>query len=94
MDPRIRLIERLKIQLKGHVYVGDKKEDGWEKPLPYFAFKCPKHGIVYDYPHGHKQRLECPLCRKERNEESRNKLKEQDVPTEDYPIAYENKVTT
>ena len=64
-DPRIRLLERLKIQLSGHVYVGEKLEEGWEKPLPQYAFKCPKHGIVYDNPHGHKQRLECPKCREE-----------------------------
>ena len=90
MDPRIRLIERLKIQLKGHVYVGDKKEDGWKDELPYFAFKCPKHGIVYDYPHGYKQRLECPLCRKE----NKHKLEKQDAPIEDAQIGFETKATT
>jgi len=74
MDPRIKLIERLKIQLKGYVYVGDRKEEGWTKELPYYAFRCPEHGIVYDYPHGYKQRLECPLCREERIREKKIEL--------------------
>lgn len=65
LDPRIRLLERLRIQLQGHVYVGDKLEEGWKEPLPYYAFKCPIHGIVYDYPHGYDKRLECPICRDE-----------------------------
>ena len=31
MDPRIRLLERLKLQLSGHVYVGDRFKEGWKE---------------------------------------------------------------
>ncbi|MFW6109469.1 MAG: hypothetical protein ACOC6N_03375 [archaeon] len=68
-DPRIRLIERLKLQLNGYVYVEKRFKEGWKEPIPHYAFKCPKHGIIVDYPHGYNQRLECPKCREEENEE-------------------------
>jgi hypothetical protein len=32
-DPRIKLLERLKIQLSGYVYVGDRFKDG-RPPYP------------------------------------------------------------
>ncbi|MCW4050977.1 MAG: hypothetical protein NWE89_14705 [Candidatus Bathyarchaeota archaeon] len=64
-DPRIKLLNRLKLQLSGYVYVGDKEKEGWKKPLPHYAFNCPIHGMVEDYPHGYEQRLECPHCRAE-----------------------------
>lgn len=28
MDPRIKLLQRLKLQLSGYVYVGDRMKDG------------------------------------------------------------------
>lgn len=65
LDSRIKLIEKLRIQLKGYVYVGDKSQENWKRPLPFYAFKCPIHGLVSDYPHGYDQRLECPMCREE-----------------------------
>ena len=64
-DPRIKLLQRLKLQLNGYLYVGDRLKEGWKEPLPHYAFKCPIHGIVIDYPHGYEQRLECPKCREE-----------------------------
>ena len=64
-DPRIKLLERLKIQLSGYVYVGDRFKEGWKEPIHHYAFKCPKHGLIVDYPHGYNQRLECPKCREE-----------------------------
>jgi hypothetical protein len=66
MDPRIRLLNRLRMQLSGYVYVGERQRDGWRGPLPHYAFRCPVHGLVESYPHGHDQRLECPLCVEER----------------------------
>ena len=65
MDPRISLLNRLKMQLIGCVYVGDRQRDGWKSPLPHYAFKCPVHGMVESYPHGYEQRLECPICKEE-----------------------------
>jgi hypothetical protein len=66
MDPRISLLNRLKMQLSGFVYVGDRRRDGWRGPLPHYVFRCPVHGLVESYPHGYDQRLECPKCREEK----------------------------
>jgi len=65
MDPRIKLLQRLKLQLSGYVYVGDRMKEGWKEPIPHYAFNCPKHGLIIDYAHGYDQRLECPKCREE-----------------------------
>ena len=66
MDPRIRLLQRLRLQLSGYVYVGDRQRDGWKGALPHYAFQCPVHGLVESYPHGYEQRLECPRCMEEK----------------------------
>lgn len=41
---------------------------GWKKPIMFYQFKCPKHGIVINYPKGFNDRLECPICFNETNE--------------------------
>lgn len=56
------LMQRLRIQLNGYIYVGDRQKEGWSGSLPFYKFKCPVHGWVENYPHGYDQRLECPLC--------------------------------
>jgi len=66
MDPRISLLQRLKLQLSGYVYVGDRQRDEWKCSLPHYVFRCPVHGLVESYPHGYEQRLECPICREEK----------------------------
>jgi len=33
MDPRIKLLQRLKLQLSGYVYVGDRMKEGWKEPI-------------------------------------------------------------
>ena len=62
----MNLWQRLKLRLSGYVYVGDRQREGWKGPLPHYAFNCPNHGLVENYPHGHSQRLECPRCREEK----------------------------
>jgi hypothetical protein len=64
-DPRIKFLERLKLKLKGYVYIGEKQIDGHKDSLSYYAFECPIHGLVSDFPHGYRQRLECPTCKSE-----------------------------
>jgi len=66
MDPRISLLNRLKMQLSGYLYVGEKRRDGWRGPLPHYVFECPVHGLVESYPHGYGGRLECPRCVEEK----------------------------
>ena len=29
------------------------------------AVRCPMHGVILDYPHGHRRYFDCPLCREE-----------------------------
>ena len=55
------------MSLAGQVYVEHRTMPGWEGSLPFYAFKCPDHGIVVDYPHGYDQRLDCPKCHRERD---------------------------
>ena len=62
MSKHINLLERLKIQLQGHISVGRGQKDGWEKPVEFYMFKCPTHGYVKNYVKGHDKRLECPEC--------------------------------
>ena len=65
MDERIKLLEKLKIQLQGHVYVGEEKREGWKEPASMYIFKCPKHSYVKSNAKGFSKRLECPLCLEE-----------------------------
>ena len=59
--------QRMILRTSGHVYVGHETRPGWSGSLPFYVFKCPKHGLVKDYPHGYGYRLDCPLCTKERH---------------------------
>jgi len=61
MDPRISLLQRPKLQLSGHVYVGDRQRDEWKSSLARAV-----HGLVESYHHDYEQRLECPICREEK----------------------------
>jgi len=65
MDERIKLLEKLKIQLQGHVYVGEEKKEGWKEPVSIYMFKCQKHGYVKSHVKGYNERLECPTCLEE-----------------------------
>jgi len=62
----LNLLQRLKLRLSGYVYVGDRQREGWKGPIPFYAFMCPIHGLVEDYPHYHSQWLECPECIEEK----------------------------
>jgi len=65
MDKRLRLLEKLKIQLQGHILVGKEQNEGWKSPVPVYMFKCKKHGIVKSTAKGYSKRLECPQCLEE-----------------------------
>ena len=59
------LYKRVVLSLAGQVYVEHRTMPGWSGALPFYAFRCPVHGIVVDYPHGYDQRLDCPKCHRE-----------------------------
>ena len=54
--------QRLELFLTGSAYVGHRTRPGWKGSLPFYVFRCPKHGLVEDYPHGYNGRLDCPMC--------------------------------
>jgi hypothetical protein len=63
----LSIYKRLILNLVGQVYVEHRTMSGWSGSLPFYAFRCPAHGIVVDYPHGYDQRLDCPRCYMERS---------------------------
>ena len=73
MDPRISLINRLKLQLNGYIYVEDRIKPGWREPLPFYLIKCPVHGYVESYPHGYDKKIICPICLEELRLEQKEK---------------------
>jgi len=77
MEVELTRTQRLKLALFGKVFLQDRTRPTWTGDLPFYAFKCSKHGIVEDYPHGHYSPfkggipikfkggtsvLKCPLC--------------------------------
>ncbi len=63
---KITKVDLLKIEVSGRAYLGDYRADGWSGTLPLYAFRCPRHGVVVNYPMGFEKRLECPKCLAER----------------------------
>ena len=70
MDERLKLLERVKLQLLGYTYYGEEKKEEWKEPIPFYIFKCPTHGYVKNYVKGYEERLECPLCLEEKKLET------------------------
>jgi len=80
MEVELTRTQRLKLALFGKVYLEERTRPTWSGYLPFYAFHCPKHGIVEDYPHGYynpfkggipvkfkevTSSLSCPLCAEE-----------------------------
>jgi len=60
--PTLPLLRRVQLRLYGHAYLGKRIIPGCSEGLPFYAFMCPIHGLVEDYPHGYDRRLDCPRC--------------------------------
>lgn len=58
----LSLSQRIKLRLFGFSYVGERMEKGWSNSIPYYAFRCYKHGIQFGYPVGFAKSLLCPEC--------------------------------
>jgi len=65
-ESELSLIQRFRLKLLGHVFIGHRIRSGWKRSLPFFAFTCLVHGLVEDYPHGYTDRLDCPMCQREK----------------------------
>lgn len=50
------------LELGGTIRIGQDR-----RGLVYYAFKCRKHGVVFDYPHGFNEYLTCGKCWKEQH---------------------------
>ncbi|HEC65571.1 MAG TPA: hypothetical protein ENI23_09765 [bacterium] len=58
----LSFIQRVKLRLFGIVFTERRARSGWKGALPFYAFECPVHGVVEDYPHGYRGVLRCPQC--------------------------------
>ena len=65
--PRLSRIQRLRLKLFQITPTEKKTRPGWKGYLQFYAFECPDHGIVEDYPHGYRQVLRCPECQASRH---------------------------
>lgn len=61
----LSIFQKFKLYITGIVYTTHRKRDGWKAELPFYAFKCPNHGLVENYPHGYRNTLTCPKCNKQ-----------------------------
>ncbi len=66
---KITTIQRLRLEITGITPTERRRLPGWSGELQFYAFKCPIHGIVEDYPHGYRQVLRCRKCAVEHNVE-------------------------
>ncbi|TRO55442.1 hypothetical protein E2P71_02675 [Candidatus Bathyarchaeota archaeon] len=57
--------QKIRLYLLGITPTKRRKLPGWRGELQFYAFKCPTHGIVEDYPHGYGQTLRCRECVKQ-----------------------------
>jgi hypothetical protein len=62
---KLSIFDMLRILLTGTSYIGNYKNKGWKDSLPFYAFKCPKHGIITNHVKEYNKRLECPKCKTE-----------------------------
>jgi hypothetical protein len=59
---KLTLAQKIRLKLTGITPTEKKKYPGWRGELQFYAFKCPIHGLVEDYPHGYMQTLRCRKC--------------------------------
>lgn len=59
----LSLWNKVELMLSGRSELGKFALNvSWREKLPFYAFKCPVHGIVANYPHGFDGILGCPIC--------------------------------
>ena len=59
---RLNLLQRIKLMITGAVPTSRRSRPGWTGSLQFYAFKCPVHGLVENYPQGYEKALRCPYC--------------------------------
>jgi hypothetical protein len=64
---KLRIWERFWYRLGFKLKVGKRMYHGWKASMMHYLFKCPLcHRPGIDYPHGYRNRLDCPHCALER----------------------------
>ena len=59
---KINLKQKISLKILGKINLGRYKRHGWKSTLPFYLFKCPKHGLQISYPMGWKKLLICSEC--------------------------------
>lgn len=59
------LMERFLEYYQGATLIGFITKPGWKGELPYYRFKCMKHGEVENHVQGFSDELRCPRCQQE-----------------------------
>ena len=60
---KLSLAQRLQLKVTGAVPTERRSRHGWRGELQFYAFKCPVHGLVENYPQGYGEVLVCPECK-------------------------------
>jgi hypothetical protein len=61
---RLGLLQKIRLIVTGAVPTSRRSRPGWSGSLQFYAFKCPVHGLVENYPQGYERVLRCPYCEK------------------------------
>lgn len=64
LGTELTIIQRIKLSIFGITPTEKRKRPGWSGELLFYAFYCPVHGLVEDYPHGFEEIIKCPICAK------------------------------
>lgn len=60
VKPTKRQIKMAEMGFK--VPLGKFRRPGWTGDIQFYLFHCEKHGLVYDYKHGHIPYVMCVQC--------------------------------
>ncbi|NIN65455.1 MAG: hypothetical protein GTO63_12315 [Anaerolineae bacterium] len=58
----LSLLQKIRLLVNGAVPTSQKSRHGWSGSIQFYAFKCPVHGLVENYPQGYENAVRCPYC--------------------------------
>lgn len=59
---RLSPLQRIRLIITGAVPTSRRSRSGWSGSLQFYAFMCPVHDLVENYPQGYERVLRCPYC--------------------------------
>lgn len=68
----LSLFEKIILRLTGALFIAPFELKGWKGKIPFYLFKCDKHGYQIGYPNGHNTHLICFECLKANLKENIN----------------------